>query len=268
MTSPRTLLLLALASFLPACGDEPGGTPAGDDPPAHTPEFDFAPGGPISDAQLAEFHVELDVSFNGAPLGTLVFELWPTLSPRSVRRFLRHAAERAYDRAPFHRVAREFIVQGGDPTGTGDTLSPYGLIPAELSADPSFDHGYGVLTMIPDSSMQFFICVAESPRVWALDEQPFSRLGKLTAGVPTLEQVANVPVGFGGMEGERTAPVGKLLLESVRVVRGPAPTGELIRRPPIDLQGQPEVVAVEHIFVTFTDRSNDPDLIRNRVEAQ
>ena len=273
MSLLRPFLLVALSLPFVACADE--GADAADESGAqvgqertHTPEFDFAPGGPISDEQLAEFHVQFEVIYDGEPLGNVAFELWPEVAPRAVRRFLRHAAEGDYDGTPFHRVVREYIVQGGDPTGSGQTVSRYGVLPAEMTVDPAYNHGYGVITLIPSSSQQFYLCVAESARVWGLDEQEFSRLGKLSFGVTTLEQIANVPVGFGSTDTERATPIQELVLKHAHVVREPAPTGGPILRPTVDLQGEPEVVAVEQILVTFTDRATNPDLIRNRVEAE
>ena len=174
-----TLLPLVVAAgvLLPACGGEATDTPGAGAPPAHTPEFDFAPGGPIADAELADFHVVLAVSYQDQDLGGMAFELWPDASPRAVRRFLRHCAEGSYDGTLFHRVMREFVVQGGDPTGTGAGASPYGQLTAEASIDPAHRHGYGVLSMTDPPSLQFFVCASEGPRVWALDEQPLSRLG-------------------------------------------------------------------------------------------
>jgi len=101
-----------------------------------------------------------------------------------------------------------------------------------------------------------------------LDEQPLSRLGRMTSGVATLEQVANVDVGFSPTGGERSTPIAPIVIERARAVRGAAPAGEVIARPPADLQGQPEVVAVEHIWVTFTERARTPGVNRNRLEAE
>lgn len=273
MTRPQLLLpvLLAGGLLLCACGQDPGrgsaGAPAGGSPPAHTSEFDFAPGGPIPDGELGAFHVVLSVVYRERPLGDMVFELWPDASPLAVRRFLRHCAEGAYDGSPFHRVIREYVVQGGDPTGSGRGASPYGTLVPEASVDPAHRHGYGVLSMTDPPSLQFFVCTTESPRVWALDEQPLSRLGRLSAGVATLEQVANVEVGF-TPNGEKSRPLEPVVVERARVVRGAAPREEVVARPPVDLQGQPEVVAVEHIWVTFTERARGMAVNRNRLQAE
>jgi peptidyl-prolyl cis-trans isomerase B (cyclophilin B) len=263
-----TRLLHLLALLLVACGGEAADGPVDSARPARVPEFDFAPDGPIPDAQLGEFHVVLSISSRSGDLGQMSFELWPEVAPRAVRRFLRHCAEGLYDGTVLHRLVREFVVQGGDPGGTGLGVSPYGRLEPELTIDPAYRHGYGVLAMAEPPSLQFFVCVAESPQVWALDERPISRLGRLTAGVVTLEQIANTQVGFGGVAGERSAPIAPVEVTSARVVRGTAPAGGPIQRPPVDLQGQPEVVVVQHLWVTFTERARTPGLLRNRLEAE
>jgi peptidyl-prolyl cis-trans isomerase SDCCAG10 len=52
-------------------------------------------------------------------LGDLDIELWPKEAPRAVRNFVQLCLEGYYDGAPFHRVDKDFLVQGGDPSGTG-----------------------------------------------------------------------------------------------------------------------------------------------------
>lgn len=52
-------------------------------------------------------------------MGPLDIELWPKEAPKAVRNFVQLCLEGCYDRTIFHRVVKSFIVQGGDPTGTG-----------------------------------------------------------------------------------------------------------------------------------------------------
>lgn len=260
----RTTLPIALLVLLAACG---GGTaPSGTGDSSHAPEFDFAPDGPLSDEELGDFHVALTLELDGEELGTSTFELWPEASPHAVRRFLRHCAEGTYDDTPIHRVMREFVLQAGDPTGSGRVTSPYGELEPEPTVEEAYRHGYGVMSMTMPPSQQFFVCLAESPKVWALDEKPVSRLGRMTSGVAALEQAANAPVAF-GPRGEKSRPRGDLRLARVEVRRGPPPRVEDVRRPAPDLQGQPEVVAVQHVLVTFTERAPHREINRNRLEA-
>ena len=51
--------------------------------------------------------------------GTIVFNLFPELAPKTVENFITHAKNGYYDDVIFHRVIKNFMIQGGDPTGTG-----------------------------------------------------------------------------------------------------------------------------------------------------
>ena len=53
-------------------------------------------------------------------IGDLDVELWPKEAPRAVRNFVQLCMEGYYDGTPFHRILKDFMVQGGDPTGTGN----------------------------------------------------------------------------------------------------------------------------------------------------
>ncbi len=268
MTSPRRSLLsprLLLLFLAVACGGEDpiagGGPPSG-------PEFDFAPGGPIADEELGDFHVRLECGVNGEPIGALILALWPENAPLGVRRFLRNASEGTYDGTRFHRILREFVVQGGDPSGTGTGLSPLGPLPLEPAADPAHHFGYGVLGLTGPPSLQFFICAAESPRVWGLDDQRVTAIGRLAEGVATFEAVAGVDTGFGGMGNERSIPIPDVRVTRALVLRGPAPAQEEIVRPTPPLNGEPEVVEVQHILVTYLERGKRFRVTRNKVDAE
>jgi len=53
-------------------------------------------------------------------VGPLDIELWPKQAPKACRNFVQLCLEGYYDGTIFHRVVKDFMVQGGDPTGTGD----------------------------------------------------------------------------------------------------------------------------------------------------
>jgi cyclophilin family peptidyl-prolyl cis-trans isomerase len=172
-----------------------------------------------------------------------------------VRNFLRLCDVGFYDGLGFHRIMREFMVQGGDPTGSGSGNSPFGTIAAEFSEAPERAHGYGVISMarkggMPDSaSCQFFICCDETPSVWGLDGQ-YASFGKVTSGVKTLEALANVPTRA-GMSGENSVPRKEAKIVRAEVKQGAAPTGETIARPAPDLKGEPARVVVQHVLIAF-----------------
>src|SRR5688500_8728720 len=84
--------------------------------------------------------------------GTMVAELYPKLAPKTVNSFMFLAKEGFYDNVIFHRVIPGFMIQGGDPTGTG-TGGPGYSVKAEFS---DTKHERGILSMArssdPDSA--------------------------------------------------------------------------------------------------------------------
>lgn len=263
---PGILPLLA-GAVLAACSPAPPPPDDAADPATpREPEHGFAPGAGISDEELDEFHVVLACEVAGEPVGELAFELWPDSAPVSVRRFLRHCDEGWYDGTPVNRIAREYVLQAGDPTGTGRGGSPYGELPAEVSLDPRHAHAYGVLALADPPSIQFYVCLAESTKVWALDHGSYNRLGRLAHGVETLELLANQQVGFAGEE--KSMPVLDVRIAEARVVRGSPPRIEQIARPRPDLGDEPEIVSVRAILITFLERGQSLGVTRNRREAE
>jgi peptidylprolyl isomerase/peptidyl-prolyl cis-trans isomerase B (cyclophilin B) len=227
-------------------------TPAG-------PKNRFAPGGEITDAQLAEYYVSMTCEIDGESVGTLTFDMWTEGAPITTRNFLRLADEGFYNGLTFHRILREFMIQGGDPQGTGLGGSLHGNILAEFSEEPERRHGYGVLSMargghdVNSASSQFFLCCDESPSVWGLDGK-YSSFGRLTSGVAALEKLADVPV-TSNSRGEVSTPTRKAKITEAKVIKGEAPTGETIARPEeaVELNGEPRRVRIQQILIGFKD---------------
>ena len=120
------------------------------------------------------------------------FELYPDVAPQSVANFVKLAESKFYDGVVFHRIVPGFVIQGGDPTGTG-TGGPGWTIPGEFAANGfknDLKHERGVLswarTSDPDSAgSQFFIMVDDAPY---LDGQ-YAAFGRLTAGLDVVDQI-------------------------------------------------------------------------------
>ena len=127
--------------------------------------------------------------------GDMVVEFWPEVAPKTVENFKTLAKKGFYDGTCFHRVIKDFMIQGGDPKtkdankenewGTGD---PGYKINAEFS-DRS--HKRGVLSMArsadPNSAgSQFFICHGEPTFL----DGKYTTFGKLIKGDDVLEKIA------------------------------------------------------------------------------
>ena len=130
--------------------------------------------------------------------GEMVVEFWPDVAPKTVENFKTLARKGFYDGTCFHRVIKDFMIQGGDaltkdPTkeaqwGTGD---PGYKIKAEFN---SRSHTRGVLSMArsndPDSAgSQFFICHGTPTFL----DGKYTAFGKLIKGDDVLEKIATTP---------------------------------------------------------------------------
>lgn len=152
----------------------------------------------VSESDLTQLEVVIDCTLGGESIGEMVFEFWPDAAPTTVRNFLRYAGNGKYDGRVFHRIIPGFMVQGGDPTGTGSGSGEYGPIRGEFSTNPLHSHKRGVISMArtndPDSaSCQFFVCHGDPD---FLDGQ-YAAFGRMVSGDETLEKLATVPTGAG-----------------------------------------------------------------------
>ncbi len=154
--------------------------------------------------------------------GEMVVEFWPDVAPKTVENFQKLAREGFYDGTAFHRVVKNFMIQGGDPLtkdpsqesfwGTG---GPGHKVKAEFNDRP---HVRGVLSMArsqnPDSAgSQFFVCLADAN---FLDRQ-YTAFGKLIKGDDVLGKIGDIPtVASGG--GEKSRPTKRIGVESVKIV--------------------------------------------------
>ena len=153
--------------------------------------------------------------------GEMVIEFWPDVAPKTVENFKTLARKGFYDGTCFHRVIKDFMIQGGDPLtkdpgkeaywGTGD---PGYKIKAEFN---DHHHDRGVISMArsndPDSAgSQFFICHG-NPRF--LDGK-YTAFGKLIKGDDVLEKIATTPTHAPDRPNRRMG------VESIRIVAADA----------------------------------------------
>lgn len=126
-------------------------------------------------------------------------ELYPEIAPNTVNNFISLVQKGFYDGLIFHRVIAGFMIQGGDPQGTGMGGPGYS-IKGEFSMNGfknDLKHTKGVLSMarsmMPDSAgSQFFIMHANAPH---LDGQ-YAAFGKVTEGLDVVDKIATVRTGW------------------------------------------------------------------------
>ncbi|MCL1991188.1 MAG: peptidylprolyl isomerase [Defluviitaleaceae bacterium] len=125
--------------------------------------------------------------------GVMTLELYPEVAPESVHNFLSLIKAGFYDGLIFHRVIRGFMIQGGDPQGTGMGGPGYS-IKGEFSSNGvknELIHRRGVISfarsMMPNSAgSQFFIMHQDSPH---LDGQ-YAAFGQIITGIEVVDMIA------------------------------------------------------------------------------
>ncbi len=149
--------------------------------------------------------------------GDMVLEFWPDVAPGHVENFKKLAKQGFYDGTCFHRVIKDFMIQGGDPnTKDPKKESQWGMGDPGYKIKAEFNdrhHDRGVLSMArgqdPHSAgSQFFICHG-NPRF--LDKQ-YTAFGKLIKGDDVLEKIATTQTR------PQDRPVKRMGVESVQIV--------------------------------------------------
>lgn len=126
-------------------------------------------------------------------------ELYPQIAPNTVNNFISLINRHFYDGVIFHRVIRGFMLQGGDPDGTGMGGPGYS-IKGEFTNNGfpnDLKHTAGVLsmarTMIPDSAgSQFFIMHKDAPHL----DGEYAAFGKIIEGMDVVNAIAETKTGF------------------------------------------------------------------------
>lgn len=126
-------------------------------------------------------------------------ELYPEIAPTSVNNFISLIQKNFYDGLIFHRVIRGFMIQGGDPEGTGCGGPGYS-IKGEFSQNGfknDLKHTEGVLSMarsmMPNSAgSQFFIMHRNAPHL----DGSYAAFGKIIEGMDVVNKIAETPTDY------------------------------------------------------------------------
>ena len=132
--------------------------------------------------------------------GIIKLELYPEHAPKTVANFEKLVREGFYDGLTCHRIISGFMIQGGDPEGTGMGGADE-HIPGEFAQNGwtknTLRHTRGVISMArafdPNSaSSQFFIMHADAPHL----DGAYAAFGKVVEGMEVVDEIASVPTGF------------------------------------------------------------------------
>ncbi len=183
------VVLLSLAAFI-ACNKETS-----------------ADSGDLGDSVMVQIEME-----NG---GIIKLELYPEAAPITVENFVGLVKDGFYDGLIFHRVIKDFMIQGGDPEGTGMGGSDT-KIKGEFKKngwDNPISHVRGVISMARSSAMnsassQFFICHADSTY---LDGQ-YAAFGKVVEGMDVVDEIASVKTDY------NDRPLEDVVIKSITII--------------------------------------------------
>ncbi len=130
---------------------------------------------------------------------TIKIELDEQNAPITCANFLKLVNEHFYDGLTFHRIIAGFMIQGGDPTGTGMGGSDQNIKGEFLAngVNNRISHKRGVISMaraqsFNSASSQFFICHADSEFL----DGNYAAFGHVVEGIETVDAIANVRTGY------------------------------------------------------------------------
>ena len=146
--------------------------------------------------------------------GTVEAELYPHIAPNTVNNFISLANSGFYDNLTFHRIIKDFMIQGGYPEGTGMGGPGYS-IKGEFTKNKfknDLKHTEGVLSMArsqnkDSAGSQFFIMTKDIP---SLDGQ-YASFGKVISGMDIIHEIENVETDA------NDKPVKDVVIESIKV---------------------------------------------------
>jgi cyclophilin family peptidyl-prolyl cis-trans isomerase len=145
--------------------------------------------------------------------GTIRAELFPGDAPKTVNNFVFLARQGYYDGVPFHRVIRGFMIQTGDPTGTGSGGPGYRFEDEPIRRD----YAAGTLAMAnagPNTNgSQFFICHHD---LRGRLPKSYTIFGQVTEGMDVVNQLADVPV-LASRSGEASSPSEPIRIDRVTI---------------------------------------------------
>lgn len=155
-----------------------------------------------------------EVTIKVKDYGTMKGVLYPNKAPNTVNNFIALANSGFYDNLTFHRVIKDFMIQGGDPEGIG-TGGPGYSIKGEFSSngfDNDLKHTEGVLSMArardkDSGGSQFFIMTKDSSHL----DGDYAAFGKITEGLDVLHKIEDVKTD------SNDKPLNEVKIESIKV---------------------------------------------------
>ena len=156
--------------------------------------------------------------------GQIVIQLDAVHAPIGVNSFVFLVKKGFYNGLTFHRIVKDFVIQGGDPKGDGSGGPGY-QFSIETSPNVTFDSA-GLLAYAnsgPDTNgSQFFITLAPTPQLNPSTNQSFTIFGKVIKGLDVVKKIGAIPgTPNPAIPGENSVPTQTVYIESVTIAAGP-----------------------------------------------
>jgi peptidylprolyl isomerase len=145
--------------------------------------------------------------------GAIDVELFPEDAPQTVNNFVCLAEDGYFDNTPFHRIVKGFVIQGGDPTGTGSGGPGYQFADEPIARD----YERGTLAMAnagPNTNGSQFFIVLDDLR--GKLPKNYTIFGRVTEGMDVVDAIASTPTRT-GRSGENSTPTEPITLEKVTI---------------------------------------------------
>lgn len=238
-----TVILLGVTLFSVGCAGQSNSTPAPSSkptptppassttPPASNPPLSSPPSQPsttqssvptpktMSWSQPPAMQIDVNKKYIATvdtTLGSFKIQLFPQETPKTVNNFIFLSQQGYYNGVIFHRIIKTFMIQTGDPTGTGSG-SPGYKFADELPPKHSYDPGIVAMANAgPNTNgSQFFVCTGpDAPR--ALNSNPnYTQFGQVIDGMDIVQKIASVQVVSNGREVSK--PVNPPAIKSITI---------------------------------------------------
>jgi cyclophilin family peptidyl-prolyl cis-trans isomerase len=151
-------------------------------------------------------------------LGTFKIQLFANETPKTVNNFIFLAQEGFYNGVIFHRIIKTFMIQTGDPKGTGSGGPGYAFAD-ELPPKHSYDPGIVAMANAGSNTngSQFFICTGTDAK--SLNSHPnYTQFGQVVEGMDVVQKIAAVPVGAGN-PGETSRPTNPPVIKKITITQ-------------------------------------------------
>lgn len=151
-------------------------------------------------------------------MGDMTIKLLPAEAPIAVNNFIFLARHHFYDQTKFHRIVQGFVIQGGDPTGTGTGGPGYSFqveTPKPTDAVPTYIKGAVAManTGQPNSNgSQFFVDLANLSQTLPPN---YTIFGVVTSGMDIVSKIGNVPTTTNPASGEKSVPTTPVIVTGI-----------------------------------------------------